>query len=93
MCPLYNIDKVWLVGSELLLRLLVTASHEQDRRVKWPKYKKSLGSNKIRQQGPSETCGVARFRIVSEPRMDGGRKVDADQCLKHPSLEILASDS
>ena len=51
VCPLYNIDKVWLVGSELLLRLLVTASHEQDRRVKWPKYRESLGSNKIRQPG------------------------------------------
>lgn len=66
--------------------------------MKWPKYRESLGSNKIRQlvnkiQGPSEKCGVVRFRIVSEPRMDGGRKVDADQCLKHPSLEILASDS
>lgn len=30
---------------------------------------------------------------VSEPRMNGGRKVDADECLKHPSLVILASDS
>lgn len=46
VCPLYNISKVLLVGSELLLlRLLVTASHEQDRRVKWPKYRESLGSN------------------------------------------------